>query len=73
MAKKNNNAIMNFAVFVVFPLVAVNVYAYIRVSRSSGHWISAVTSLSEPLSQLALVLALNVAVLIVLTIVVINK
>lgn len=73
MARKKKQAIMNFAVFVVLPIVLMNCYAYIRVSKSSEHWLSTAFSFSEPLSQLALVLALNIAVIVVLLAFVVSR
>lgn len=65
MARKNK-AFKNFALFVILPLMAVDAYAYWRVHKSSEHWISGALSFSEPLSQLAVILGLNIAVIMVL-------
>lgn len=66
MARKKNQAFKNFAVFVVLPLMAIDAYAYWRVHKSSEHWMSGALSFSEPLSQLAIILGINIAVIMLL-------
>ncbi len=73
MGMKKKQTVMNFTVFVVLPLVVVNHYAYSRVSKSSEHWLSTAFSLSEPLSQLAIVLVLNIAVIVVLLAIILSR
>ena len=64
--KKKNQAFRNFVTFVIFPLMVIDAYAYWRVHKSSEHWLTGALSFSEPLSQLAIILGINIAVIMVL-------
>lgn len=66
MAKKKHTAFRNFALFVILPLMVIDAYAYWRVHKSSEHWLSGMLEFSEPLSQLAIILGINIAVIMVL-------
>lgn len=67
MAKKRKNqAFRTFAFFVILPLMMIDAYAYWRVHKSSEHWLSGALSFSEPLSLLAIILGINIAVIMVL-------
>lgn len=66
MAKKKNIAFRNFGLFVILPLMVIDAYAYWRVHKSSEYWLSGALSFSEPLSQLAIILGINIAVIMVL-------
>ena len=46
--------------------MAIDAYAYWRVHKSSEHWMSGALSFSEPLSQLAIILGINIAVIMLL-------
>lgn len=56
--------------FVVLPLIAINAYAYWRLSEAAGHWSLSLipNSLSETLTQLAVILAVNNAAIALLLI-----
>ena len=66
MAGKKNQAFRTFAVFVILPLMAIDAYAYWRVHKSSEHWLTGAFSFSEPLSQLAIILGINIAVIMLM-------
>lgn len=66
MAKKKNQAFQFFATFIILPLMLIDAYAYWKVHQSSTHWISGALTLSEPLDQLAIILGINIAVIMVL-------
>ena len=55
-----------FTIYVIFPLMLIDAYAFWQVHKSSEHWLSGMLSFSEPLSQLAWILAVNLAVIFVL-------
>jgi hypothetical protein len=54
-------------------LTLIDGYAFYRVHQSSEHWLSGMFSFSEPLSQLAIILAINIAVIIILLIYIAHK
>ena len=66
MGRKKKQAFKNFATFVVLPLMVIDAYAYWRVHKSSECWVSGALSFSEPLSQLAIILGINIAVIMLL-------
>ena len=66
MARKRNQAFKTFALFVILPLMVIDAYAYWKVHQASQNVISNAFSLSEPLDQLAVILGINIAVIIVL-------
>ncbi|NOY74199.1 MAG: hypothetical protein GXP32_00190 [Kiritimatiellaeota bacterium] len=55
-----------FTLYVIFPLMLIDAYAFWRVHKSSEHWLTGMLSFSEPLSQLAWILAVNIAVIFIL-------
>jgi hypothetical protein len=63
----NRNPIFkSFVKYIIFPLIVVDAYAYWKVHQSSQYWLSGFLSLSEPLSQIAIILTINIAVIIIL-------
>ena len=64
--RKKNPVFRTFATFVIFPLMLVDAYAYWRVHESSKNMLTNALSLSEPLTQLAWILGLNIAVIMLL-------
>jgi len=63
----NRNPISkSFVKYIIFPLIVVDAYAYWKVHQSSQYWLSGFLSLSEPLSQIAIILTINIAVIIIL-------
>ncbi len=63
-----NTVFKSFVKFIILPLIAVDAYAYWKVHQSSQNWLSGLLSVSEPLSQLAIILTINIAVIILLLI-----
>jgi uncharacterized protein involved in cysteine biosynthesis len=55
-----------FTLYIILPLMLVDAYAFWRVHKSSEHWLTGMLSFSEPLSQLAWILALNIIVIFAL-------
>ena len=66
MAKKQNQAFRFFVTFIILPLMVIDAYAYWKVHQSSTHWMSDALTISEPLDQLAIILGINIAVIMVL-------
>ena len=64
--RRKNQGVDALTVYVIFPLMLIDAYAFWRVHKSSEHWLTGMLSFSEPLSQLAWILALNIAVIFVL-------
>ncbi len=64
--KKQNSGFKSFVKLIVLPLIIVDGYAYWKVNQSSKYWLSGLLSLSDPLSQLAIILTINIAVIIIL-------
>jgi hypothetical protein len=63
----NKNPIFkSFVKFIILPLIVVDAYAYWKVHQTSQSWLSGLLSLSEPLSQIAIILTINIAVIIIL-------
>jgi hypothetical protein len=63
----NRNPIFkSFVKYIILPLIVVDAYAYWKVHQSSQYWLSGFLSLSEPLSQIAIILTINIAVIIIL-------
>jgi hypothetical protein len=65
---KKRTAFRSFVKFIILPLIAVDTYAYWKVHHSSQSLIAGLLSLSEPLSQVAIILTINIAVIIILLI-----
>ena len=66
MARKKNQIFRKFTTFIILPLMLMDAYAYWQVHKSSEYWLSGAFSLSEPLSQLAIILGINIAVIMIL-------
>lgn len=66
MAKKK--IFRTIALFIIFPLIAINSYAYWRLSEAAGHWSLKLipTSTSDTLTQLAIILAINNIIIVYL-------
>ncbi len=58
--------VATFVKFIILPLILVDAYAYWKVHQSSQSWLAGLLSLSEPLSQVAIVLTINISVIIIL-------
>jgi hypothetical protein len=56
----------SFVKLIILPLILVDAYAYWKVHQTSQSWLSGLLSFSEPLSQLAIILTINIAVIIIL-------
>jgi len=61
-----NTVFRSFVKYIIMPLILVDAYAYWKVHQSSEYWLSGLLSLSEPLSQLAIILTINIVVIIIL-------
>ena len=59
-------AFRTFVKFIILPLILVDAYAYWKVHQTSQSWLAGLLSLSEPLSQVAIVLTINIIVIIIL-------
>ena len=63
----NKNPIFkSFVKFIILPLILVDAYAYWKVHQTSQSWLAGLLSISEPLSQVAIVLTINIIVIIIL-------
>jgi hypothetical protein len=71
--KKKSSPFKLFITYIILPLTLIDAYAFWRVDQSAQSWVTGIFSLSEPLSQLALILAINIAVIIILLIHIANK
>ncbi len=61
-----NPVFKSFVKFIILPLILIDTYAYWKVHQTSQSLLSGLLSLSEPLSQVAIVLTINIAVIIIL-------
>ncbi len=59
-------AFRTFVKFIILPLILVDAYAYWKVHHTSQSLLAGILSLSEPLSQVAIILTINIAVIIIL-------
>ncbi len=59
-------AFKSFVKFIILPLVVVDGYAYWKINQTSQSWLAGFLSFSEPLSQLAIILTINIIVIILL-------
>jgi len=59
-------AFKTFVKFIIFPLVVVDAYAYWKIDQTSQSLLAGLLSFSEPLSQLAIILTINIVVIILL-------
>jgi hypothetical protein len=64
--RRKGAAFQKFVLFVILPLGGLDLYAFWKVKESSESWISGMFSLSEPLFQLAVILAANMVVIAIL-------
>ena len=71
--KKKNSIFGAFISYIILPLTLIDAYAFWKVHHSSESWITGMFSLSEPLAQLAIILALNIGVIIILLIYIANR
>ena len=71
--KKKRSPFRAFISYVIIPLTFVDAYAFWRVHKSAESWITGFFSLSEPLSQLAIILAINIIIIIILLIYIAEK
>ncbi len=56
--------------WIIVPLLGINAYAYWQLTKSAEHWgLQLFGSITDGLTQLALILAVNTAVIIVLSII----
>jgi len=63
----NRNPIFkSFVKYIILPLILVDAYAYWKIHHTSQSLLSGILSLSEPLSQVAIILTINIAVIIIL-------
>ncbi len=61
-----SKAFKSFVKYIIIPLVLVDAYAYWKIHHTSQSWLSGLLSLSDPLSQVAIILTINIAVIIIL-------
>ena len=66
--RKKQSGFRLFVIYVILPLTAVDAYAFWKVHQCSESMVSGIFSLSEPLYQLAIILALNITVIVFLLI-----
>ena len=71
--KRKNSPFRAFISYIIIPLTLIDAYAFWRVHQSSKSWITGLFSLSEPLSQLAIILAINIGVIIILLLYIAGK
>ncbi len=64
--RNKRTAFRTFVKFIILPLIAVDAYAYWKVHHTSQSMLAGLLSLSEPLSQIAIILTINIAVIIIL-------
>ena len=64
--KKKSSPFQAFIRYIILPLTVIDGYAFWQVHQSAQNWVTGLFSLSEPLSQLAIILAINIAVIIIL-------
>jgi hypothetical protein len=59
-------AFKSFVKLIILPLIVVDAYAYWKIHHTSQSLLAGLLSISEPLSQLAIILTINIAVIIIL-------
>jgi len=59
-------AFKTFVKYIILPLVVIDGYAYWKIDQTSQSWLAGLLSFSEPLSQLAIILTINIVVIILL-------
>jgi len=63
---KKRTVFGTFVKLIILPLIVVDVYAYWKVHHTSQSLLAGLLSLSDPLSQVAIILTINIAVIIIL-------
>ncbi len=63
---KNRTVSGTFVRLIILPLIVVDAYAYWKVHHTSQSLLAGLLSLSDPLSQVAIILTINIAVIIIL-------
>lgn len=64
--KKTSGLIM---LWIIVPLLCINAYAYWQLTRSAEHWgLKLFSSIGDGLTQLALILAVNTATILILSV-----
>ncbi|MDP6923918.1 MAG: hypothetical protein R2568_02550 [Candidatus Scalindua sp.] len=63
---KKRTVFRSFVKFIILPLIVVDAYAYWKVHNTSQSLLAGLLSLSDPLSQVAIVLTINIVVIIIL-------
>ncbi|MBC8550325.1 MAG: hypothetical protein H8D23_11840 [Candidatus Brocadiales bacterium] len=64
--RNKRTALKAFVKYIILPLILVDAYAYWKVHHTSQSLLAGLLSLSEPLSQVAIILTINIAVIIIL-------
>ena len=72
-AGKRNSGFRLFVIYIILPLTLLDSYAFWKVHKSSEYWLTGALSFDEPLAQLALILAVNIAVIVILLIYIAGK
>ncbi len=65
---KKRTVFGTFVKLIILPLIVVDTYAYWKVHHTSQSLLAGLLSLSDPLSQVAIILTINIAVIIILLI-----
>ena len=63
---KKRTVFGTFVKLIILPLIVVDAYAYWKVHHTSQSMLAGLLSLSDPLSQVAIILTINIAVIIIL-------
>lgn len=63
---KKRTVFRTFVKLIILPLIVVDAYAYWKVHNTSQSLLAGLLSLSDPLSQVAIILTINIAVIIIL-------
>ena len=63
---KKRTVFGTFVKLIILPLIVVDAYAYWKVHHTSQSLLAGRLSLSDPLSQVAIILTINIAVIIIL-------
>ena len=63
---KKRTVFGTFVKLIILPLIVVDAYAYWKVHHTSQSLLAGLLSLSDPLSQVAIILTINIAVIIIL-------
>lgn len=63
---KKRTVFGSFVKLIILPLIVVDTYAYWKIHHTSQSLLAGLLSLSEPLSQVAIILTINIVVIIIL-------